>query len=189
MRLALSTIAGAAVLFGLTGSAAAPTASVSQAIGYHNVHLRVADPVAAADWYMKYLGATKAAPPFNLQFGKTLVALVRTTTQQPSEGSAINHIGISFPDLKSKMQEWQAAGVKILTPMTEAAGLFPYGYIEDPWGVKIEVMTYISIRACGSSDPMKSTWYRLRICCCCAAIWSASFFSRSCKALVAANAS
>ena len=140
MRLALSTIVGAALVFGLTGSAAAPTVAVSQAIGYHNVHLRVADPVAAADWYMKYLGATKAAPPFNLQFGKTLVALVRTPTPQPSEGSTINHIGISFPDLKSKMQEWQAAGVKILTPMTEAAGLFPYGYIEDPWGVKIEVM-------------------------------------------------
>ena len=38
------------------------------------------------------------------------------------------------------MKEFEAAGVKILRPVAEAKGMFAYGYIEDPWGVKIEVM-------------------------------------------------
>src|SRR5258706_6274475 len=128
MRLAFSTIVALGVLLTGTGSAA-PAAPVTQAIGYHNVHLRVADPAAASAWYIKNLGATKAPPPFSVQFGKTMVAFVRTTTPTPSEGSAINHIGLSYADLKTKMQEFQAGGVKILTPMAEAAGMFPYGYI------------------------------------------------------------
>ena len=135
MRFIVSTLAGVGVLATLAGAAA----PVTQAIGYHNVHLRVADPVAASEWYIKYLGATKAPPPFSVQFGKTMVAFVKTANPLPSEGSAIDHIGISYPDLKSKMNEWQSAGVKIVTPMAEAPGMFAYGYIEDPWGVKIEV--------------------------------------------------
>lgn len=119
---------------------AVPGAPATQALGYHNVHLRVADPAAASEWYIKYLGATKAPPPFSVQFGKTLVAFVRTDKPLPSDGSAIDHIGISFVNLQSKMQEFGAGGVKIVTPMADAPGMFPYGYIEDPWGVKIEVM-------------------------------------------------
>lgn len=134
MKLTL-TIAGVGLLYAL--AAAAPTV---QATGYHNVHLRVADPGAAADWYVKHLGATKAAPPFSIQFGRTLVAFVRTDKPQPSEGSVIDHIGVSFTDLKSKMKDFEAGGVKILTPASEAPGMFLYGYIEDPWGIKIEVM-------------------------------------------------
>jgi catechol 2,3-dioxygenase-like lactoylglutathione lyase family enzyme len=137
MRLAAATLFGVGVLFTLAGSAAPPTA---QAIGYHNVHLRVADPAAASAWYIKFLGATKAPPPFSVQFGKTMVAFVRTDKPLPSEGSAIDHIGVSFADLKSKMKEFETGGVKIVTPMAEAPGMFAYGYIEDPWGVKIEVM-------------------------------------------------
>jgi len=136
MRLTVATILGVGVLLTLNGAAA----PVTQAIGYHNVHLRVADPVAASEWYIKYLGATKAPPPFSVQFGKTFVAFVRTTQQSPSEGSAIDHIGLSFADLKSKMKEFEAGGVKIVTPMADSPGIFPYGYIEDPWGVKIEVV-------------------------------------------------
>jgi catechol 2,3-dioxygenase-like lactoylglutathione lyase family enzyme len=136
MRLAVATILGAGVLMTLTGAAA----PVTQAIGYHNVHIRVSDAAAASEWYIKYLGATKAPPPFNVQFGKTLVSFVRTGQQSPSEGSAINHIGVSFADLKSKMKEFETGGVKIVTPMADSPGMFPYGYIEDSWGAKIEVM-------------------------------------------------
>jgi len=58
----------------------------------------------------------------------------------PSAGSVIDHVGFSFPDLDMKIAEWQAAGVKILTPVREVPGLFKLGFIEDPWGVKIEVV-------------------------------------------------
>ena len=138
MRRLLSVLVFAAALAPFVPvSAQAPAV---RSTGFHNVHLRVADPAAAADWYIKHLGATKAPAPFSVAFGRTLIALVGTKTPQPSEGSAIDHIGISDPDLRAKMKEWEAAGVKILRPVAEAKGMFAYAYIEDPWGVKIEVM-------------------------------------------------
>jgi catechol 2,3-dioxygenase-like lactoylglutathione lyase family enzyme len=138
MRRLLSVLVFAAALAPFVPvSAQAPAV---RSTGFHNVHLRVADPAAAADWYIKNLGATKAPAPFSVAFGRTLIALVGTKTPQPSEGSAIDHIGISYPDLRAKMKEWEAAGVKILRPVAEAKGMFAYAYIEDPWGVKIEVM-------------------------------------------------
>ena len=138
MRRLLSVLVFAAALAPFVPvSAQAPAV---RSTGFHNVHLRVADPAAAADWYIKHLGATKAPAPFSVAFGRTLIALVGTKTPQPSEGSAIDHIGISYPDLRAKMKEWEAAGVKILRPVAEAKGMFAYAYIEDPWGVKIEVM-------------------------------------------------
>ena len=136
----ISVLVLAAVLAPFGHASAQGPAPAVRATGFHNVHLRVADPAAAADWYIKNLGATKAPAPFSVAFGRTLIALVATKTPQPSEGSAIDHIGISYPDLRAKMKEWEAAGVKVLRPVAEAKGMFAYAYIEDPWGVKIEVM-------------------------------------------------
>jgi lactoylglutathione lyase len=115
-------------------------AGAVETIRYHNVHLRTADPAKAIEWYTKYLGATVAPPPYSVMFGQTLVAFVKTDRPQPSEGSVIDHIGISYPDLKAKMKDFEAGGAKIVQPVKDAPGLFPYGYIEDPWGVKIEVV-------------------------------------------------
>jgi catechol 2,3-dioxygenase-like lactoylglutathione lyase family enzyme len=38
------------------------------------------------------------------------------------------------------MQAFQAAGVKITTPARDVPGLFKLGFIEDPWGTRIEVV-------------------------------------------------
>ena len=121
-------------------SLSAFAAGGAETVGYHNVHLRVADPPKAIEWYTKYLGATVAPPPYSVMFGKTYVAFVKTDHQQPSEGSVIDHIGISYPDLNAKMKDFEAGGAKIVQPVRDAPGLFPFAYIEDPWGVKIEVV-------------------------------------------------
>ena len=140
MRRMISIVVFGAVSTSYAGTAAQSPAPAVRSTNFHNVHLRVADPAAAAEWYIKNLGASKAPAPFSVAFGRTLIALVRAQTPQPSEGSAIDHIGISYPDLRAKMKEFEAAGAKILRPVAEAKGMFAYAYIEDPWGVKIEVM-------------------------------------------------
>jgi catechol 2,3-dioxygenase-like lactoylglutathione lyase family enzyme len=114
--------------------------SATRVVAFDNVHIRVADPAKAADWYVKYLGATKPAAPGQVYFGKSLIAIVKTTDPQPSTGSAIDHIGISFTDLDAKMKEFEAGGAKVITPARDVPGIFRMAYIEDPWGVKIEVM-------------------------------------------------
>lgn len=105
-----------------------------------NVHIRVADPVRAAQWYIKNLGATAGQTPTQVYVGKMLIAIVKADTLAPSAGSAIDHIGLSFADLDAKMKELQAAGVKVVTPLREVPGLFKLAFIEDPWGVKIELV-------------------------------------------------
>jgi hypothetical protein len=91
-------------------------------------------------WYIKHLGATAGESPTQVLFGKMLIAIVKTDTVQPSAGSAIDHIGLSFTNLGAKMRELPAAGVKIVTPVRDVPGLFKFGFIEDPWGVEIEVV-------------------------------------------------
>src|SRR4029450_3204671 len=71
MRRLLSVLALAAALAPFVPVAA--QAPAVRSTGFHNVHLRVADPAAAADWYIKNLGATKAPAPFSVAFGRTLV--------------------------------------------------------------------------------------------------------------------
>ena len=66
--------------------------------------------------------------------------LLENDKAQPSTGSALDHIGFSFADLDAKMKEFDAAGIKVVTPVRDVAGLFKLGFIEDPWGTRIEVV-------------------------------------------------
>ena len=136
----MKKLAGLCASFLLAAASAVVAAPASQNLAIDNVHIRVADPAKARDWYVRHLGATAPEAPTQVFFGKMLIAIVKTDTPQPSAGSAIDHIGLSFPDLESKMKELQAAGVKIVTPMRDVPGLFKLGFIEDPWGVKIELV-------------------------------------------------
>ena len=73
-------------------------------------------------------------------FGDTRLIFLKNDKGQPSTGSALDHLGFSFADLDAKMKEFEAAGVKVVTPVRDVAGLFKLGFIEDPWGTRIEVV-------------------------------------------------
>ena len=38
------------------------------------------------------------------------------------------------------MKEFEAAGIKIVTPTRDVPGLFKLAFVEDPWGTRIEVV-------------------------------------------------
>ena len=59
---------------------------------------------------------------------------------QGSEGSAVDHLGFSFPNLQAKLESLEQAGVDILQQARDVGGKFKYAIIRDPWGTKIEVM-------------------------------------------------
>ena len=113
---------------------------VVKTLDFHNVHIRTNDPAKAGEWYVKYLGATPGRAPQLVMFGKTLIEFVKTEQLQPSTGSVIDHIGLSFADLDRKMKELEGSGAKVLTAPRDVAGLFKLGFIEDLWGTKIEVV-------------------------------------------------
>jgi catechol 2,3-dioxygenase-like lactoylglutathione lyase family enzyme len=107
----------------------------AKATKYDNVHIRVADPAKAAEWYAKHLGATNDAG--RVSFGETTIAIVRTDKPLPSAGSVIDHFAVSVPDVKAKIKELTAAGIKV-APAHH--GGFDAAFLEDPWGVKVEVL-------------------------------------------------
>ncbi len=108
---------------------------------YDHVHLLVPDTAAAANWYEKNFGGKRITEaPDRLMYGSTRFMFIRSATAKPSTGSAIDHVGFSVPDLDAKMKELEAGGVKIVQPVRDVPGLFKLGFVEDPWGTRIEVV-------------------------------------------------
>jgi catechol 2,3-dioxygenase-like lactoylglutathione lyase family enzyme len=121
------------------GTATSPAAA--QTFPYDHIHLNVPDPAAAATWYEKYFDGHRVPEgPDRLMFGSTRFLFMRKADAKPSSGGAIDHLGFSFPDLDAKMKAFEAAGIKIVTPMRDAPGLFKLAFVEDPWGTRIEVV-------------------------------------------------
>src|SRR5438309_847128 len=117
--------------------------SETPTLPYDHMHFGVPDPAKAVEWYGKYLGGKpgpQGEPPDRVLFGATRFAFLKNDAPQPSEGSAIDHIGLSFADLDAKMKELEGAGVKIVSPVRDVPGLFKLAFIEDPWGTKIELV-------------------------------------------------
>jgi predicted enzyme related to lactoylglutathione lyase len=125
------------VLAGAPRFAAAQTATLP----YDHIHLNVPDPATASIWYEKNFGGKRITEaPDRLMFGSTRFMFLRNDKAKPSAGSAIDHVGFSFPDLDAKMKEWEAAGIKVTTPVRDVPGLFKLAFLEDPWGTRIEVV-------------------------------------------------
>jgi catechol 2,3-dioxygenase-like lactoylglutathione lyase family enzyme len=115
--------------------------ATAQTFPYDHIHVNVPDPAAAANWYEKYFGGRRITEaPDRLMFGSARFMFLKKADAKPSSGSAIDHVGFSFADLDTKMKEFQAAGVKIVTPVREVQGLFKLAFVEDPWGTRIEVV-------------------------------------------------
>jgi predicted enzyme related to lactoylglutathione lyase len=113
----------------------------AQTYPYDHIHVNVPDPKAAADWYEKNFGGKRITEaPNRIMFGSTRFMFLQKRDAKPSAGSAIDHVGFSFADLDAKMKEFEAAGVKIVTPMRDVPGLFKLAFVEDPWGTRIEVV-------------------------------------------------
>ena len=118
-------------------SAQAPTATFP----YDHIHINVPDPAAAANWYEKYFGGKRITEaPDRLMFGSTRYMFLKKADAKPSAGGAIDHVGFSFADLDAKVKEWEAAGIKITSPVRDVPGLFKLAFLEDPWGTRIEVV-------------------------------------------------
>lgn len=145
--------------------AAAQTATLD----YDHVHLAAPDQAKAVEWYQKMLGGQPTPEGKDrLLFGKTRFIWLKSETAQPSANTAVDHIGFSFADVDAKMRELQAAGVKVIAPLRDVPGLVKVGFVEDPWGVRIELLQdtqtlgfhHIHLLA---PDPAASlTWYRQR---------------------------
>jgi len=120
--------------------AAGPAAQTIPPIVDH-IHLNVPDQAKGVEWYQKNFGGKPLdEAPDRLLFGDTRLIFLKNDKGLPSTGSALDHIGFSVTDLDAKMKEFEAAGIKVVAPVRDVAGLFKLAFIEDPWGTRIEVV-------------------------------------------------
>ena len=119
---------------------AAPIALRTETFPYDHMHLAAPDQAKAVEWYVANLGARRGDANDRVVFGHTIFAFIKAEGALPSIGSAIDHIGFSVADVEAKMKELQAAGARLVTPVHDIPGLFKSGSVEDPFGVKMEIV-------------------------------------------------
>jgi len=108
---------------------------------FDHIHLAAPDPEKAAAWYREHFGGqvmTEAQD--RLLYGDTRVIFQKRETSLPSEGSVVDHIGFSVPNIDGALKVFQSEGVKITQAVRDVPGLFKLAFIEDPWGTRIEVV-------------------------------------------------
>lgn len=124
---------------GWTVTASAQTGMVNMV---DHIHLAVPDQAKAVAWYGKHFGGQPmtAEGPERLMFGETRFIYQLNKAAKPSTGGSVDHIGFSVTDLDATLTALAADGAKVVTPAREVEGLFKLAFVEDPWGVRLEVV-------------------------------------------------
>ena len=151
--------------------------ALARAADYHHVHITGASPSEGVRWYTRYLDCEPVADrPDAADCGGVELIFMVQPTMGSTQGTGVNHIGFSYPDLTAKMAELEAVGVRGSgvrlqrfpdgSTLRDVPGLFKIGFIFDPWGTRIEMVEdpdtlgfhHIHLSA---SDPAATlAWYR-----------------------------
>jgi len=118
---------------------------------YHHIHIAAPSPIEAVRWYADRLDCVPLAAPSNsVNCQGVEVIFAAQPVLGGSQGTGVNHIGFSFPDLEAKMAELERAGVggrgvrlqrfEDGSTLRDVPGLFKVGFIFDPWGTLIELV-------------------------------------------------
>jgi lactoylglutathione lyase len=109
---------------------------------YDHIHILTTDPAASSKWFETNFGGKRITEaPDRLMYGAVrLMFIKQANAAKPSAGSVIDHIGFSVPDIDAKMKQLEASGVKITSPVRAIPNLAKVAFVEDPNGVRIEVI-------------------------------------------------
>ncbi|MEE2613430.1 MAG: VOC family protein [Acidobacteriota bacterium] len=125
--------------------------AIARAADYHHVHITASAPSEGVRWYEQHLDCEPVADRSDAAdcAGVELVFVVQPAIGS-TQGTGVNHIGFSYPDLTAKMAELEAVGVRGSgvrmqrfpdgSTLRDVPGLFNLGFVFDPWGTRIEMV-------------------------------------------------
>ncbi len=148
-----------------------------RAADYHHVHITSSSPAMGVEWYSEYLGCEPVADRDDAATCDDVeLVFVPQQTSGGSQGTGVNHLGFSYPDLTAKMAEFEAIGVRgtgvRLQRFTDGSmvrdvpGLFKIAFIMDPWGTRIEMVEdpdrlgFHHIHLSATDPDATLAWYR-----------------------------
>ena len=112
--------------------------------------LQVPNPVAMADWYVKYLGCTVArsgGPPNHARFlraGPVLIELYQSTNAPTPDYHAMHpsqlHLAFVAENLAADRDRLVAAGAKIAEDLFNNAAGDQLVMLRDPWGLGLQLV-------------------------------------------------
>ena len=139
MKASVCCVLSAAIL--LVGLAGAASAQAKMMLPYDHIHLN--EPAAdASSWWEKNIpgGRRILEAPNRIMYGSTRLMFLGAQSKGGSDGSVIEHLGFSVPDLEAKMRELAGINTKVIEPIKSVPGLYKAALIEDPWGTRIQLV-------------------------------------------------
>lgn len=110
----------------------------------HHIHLNVPEGQveAAQDWYEQHFGGVRGMrwrydavdlPGININISSV------PTTQAPTRGRMLDHIGFEVENLEAFCRELEAKGIVFDRPYSKLPSGFGLAFLTDPWGTYIEL--------------------------------------------------
>ena len=144
---------------------------------YHHLHITTPVPTEGVKWYTKHMECDPLSDrPDAANCSGVELVFVPQPTIGSTQGTGVNHISFSLPDLTAKMAELEAAGVYGTgvrlqryadgSTFRDVPGWFKAGFIFDPWGTRIELVEdrdhlgFHHIHLSATDPETTLAWYR-----------------------------
>ena len=137
MRIELKALCLASVLIGASASA------LAQPTQLPFDHIHVNEPAAeASQWWEKNIpgGRRITEAPNRIMYGAVRLMFLGATSTGGSDGSVVEHLGFSVPDLAATMRALAAIETKVIEPAKDTPGLYKTVMIESPWGTRVQLV-------------------------------------------------
>lgn len=122
----------------------------------NHVHIRSNDPTASAAWYSLHFGAkvlsSREVMPGTITITMDTGSPVRLNISSQREGESqeravadinrlgLEHYGFDTDDIEADIAHFEAAGVRVVMPITDVGSGSKIAYIEGPDDVVIELV-------------------------------------------------
>jgi catechol 2,3-dioxygenase-like lactoylglutathione lyase family enzyme len=139
MQLSVHALCVASAL--ITASASDAHSQTKTILPFDHIHLN--EPAAeASQWWEKNIpgGRRITEAPNRIMYGAVRLMFLSPRSRGGSDGSVIEHLGFSVPDLDATMRALAAIDTKVIEPVRDTPGLYKTALIESPWGTRIQLV-------------------------------------------------
>lgn len=110
---------------------------------FTHVHMRVPDTAESAAWHAEFFSRAigPGGPGPNIVYDNGTIGTMPNEGLAPSsQGGAIDHFGIAVPDVVAAVAMAREMGATVKTEPQEGVTAPVIAFIEDPWGVRMELL-------------------------------------------------